>query len=388
MAIYGGSLAWSDFLPYGCHDISEGDVDAVRDVLASQWLTTGPSVEMFEEDLKNLTEAPFVVSVSSGTAALHTAYRALNASPGDEVITPPLTFIATQAAAIHCGLRPVMADVVSSSGTIDPEQVEKAITSKTRAIVAVDYAGHPADLGPLREIATQFNLALIEDASHSLGARYHQRPIGSISDITTFSFFPTKNIATGEGGAAAFLNEEFAARARLFARQGLIRDPEKFRITGEGPWHQEVHEVGLNYRLPDILAALGSSQLRRLNLFLQRRELLKQTYDTYLREVENLVLPSADLSVEPAWHLYALRVPRDARRKLFDYLRSLGIGVQVNYFPAHLQPALAPLGYRMGDFPVSEDWYAREISLPLHTRMKEQDALRVSDAIKKFFDTN
>lgn len=381
-------MAWGEFLPYGRHDISEEDMDAVRRVLGSEWLTTGPYVEAFEEDLKDLTEAPFVVSVSSGTAALHTAYRVLNANPGDEVITPPLTFIATQAAAVQCGLRPVMVDVDFSTGTMDPQLVEKAVTAKTRAIVVVDYAGHPADLVSLREIATQFNLVLIEDASHSLGARYHQRPIGSIADITTFSFFPTKNIATGEGGAVALLHEGLAASARLFARQGLVRDPKQFRVTGEGPWHQEVQELGLNYRLPDILAALGSSQLRRLGIFLRRRELLKQIYDASLREVESLVIPSQAPEVEPAWHLYALRVPIDARRELFDHLRALGIGVQVNYFPAHLQPALAPLGYRMGDFPVSEDWYAREISLPLHTRMNEDDALMVSDAIKQFFGVN
>ncbi len=377
----------SDFLPYGRHDISEADIEEVCRVLRSDWLTTGPEVEILERSVSDLTKAPHVVAVSSGTAALHAAYRALDCEPGDEIITPPLTFFATQAAAMHCGLRIVMADVNPATGTLDPYEAAQAISNRTRAIVAVDYAGQPADLVSLRAVADSHRVLLIEDASHSLGATSELGPVGSVADITTFSFFPTKNIATGEGGAVAFRDAELAHRARTFARQGLIRNREAFVLTDEGPWHQEVQEIGLNYRLPDILAALGTSQLRKLSAFTRRRDQIKKAYDRELQHLAGVRLPSQKQYGSPAWHFYPLRVPRDSRRSLFEFMRASGIGVQVNYLPAHLQPALADMGWERGDFPNAEAWYDEEISLPVHTQMTDEDVIRVVETIRKFGET-
>jgi dTDP-4-amino-4,6-dideoxygalactose transaminase len=233
-------------IPYGRHSINEEDIASVVSVMKSDWLTTGPLVEEFESALEKIVGAP-CVSVSSGTAALHCAYAAIGLEPGDEIITPPITFIATQATAVLFGAKIIFADVLPDTANIDPAAVEAAITSRTKAIVAVDYAGHPADLDELRTIADKHGLYLIEDAAHSIGSTYKNRKIGSIADITTFSFFPTKNMTTSEGGAVASIQPKLLEKVKRFSRQGLVRNPSEFRITDQGPWHQEVHEFGLNY---------------------------------------------------------------------------------------------------------------------------------------------
>ena len=363
-------------IPYGRHDIDESDVAAVVEVLRSDWLTTGPTVERFEEALAEWTGGIPVVCVSSGTAALHTAYAAAGLGPGDEVITPPITFVATQAALIHLGATPVFADVEVDTALIDPSSVEAAITPRTKAIVAVDYAGHPADMDRLRAIADRHKLLLIEDAAHSLGSTYKGRQVGSLADITTFSFFPTKNITTGEGGAVASPHPDILEKARRFSRQGLVRDLHNFVITTEGPWHQEVQEIGLNYRLTDIHAALGLSQLSRLAEFRAKRARMKWQYDEALSTTADIDIPPQRGDVEPMWHLYPLRVPATRRREIFELLRQTGIGVQVNYLPAYHHPALMHLA-SPNDFPASEEFYAREISLPLHTGLTEGSMRRV-----------
>ena len=253
-------------IPYGRQSISEEDIVAVTNALRSEWLTTGPLVEQFEEKISSIVGASSV-SVSSGTAALHCAYAAIGIEPGDEVITPPITFIATQATAAIMGAKIVFADVEADTANINPDSVESLITSNTKAIVAVDYAGHPAELLALRKIADKYGIYLIEDAAHSIGSKFRDKAVGSIADLTTFSFFPTKNITTGEGGAVSSKNQELLDKAKKFARQGLIRDKNRMRNPNEGPWHQEVHAFGLNYRLPDILCALGLSQISRITDF-------------------------------------------------------------------------------------------------------------------------
>ena len=232
-------------IPYGRHSINEDDIAAVVKALRSDWLTTGPLVEEFEAELEKVVGAP-CFTVSSGTAALHCAYAAIDLKPGDEVITPPITFIATQATAALFGAKIVFADIQPDTANINPLAVEAAITRRTRAIVAVDYAGHPADLDELRLIADKYNVYLIEDAAHSIGSTYKDRQVGSIADITTFSFFPTKNLTTGEGGAVSSINPTLLKKAKRFSRQGLVRDKNEFSIQDEGPWHQEVHHFGLN----------------------------------------------------------------------------------------------------------------------------------------------
>jgi dTDP-4-amino-4,6-dideoxygalactose transaminase len=323
-----------------------------------------------------------VVAVSSGTAALHTAYAAAGIGSGDEVITPPITFIATQATAVMLGATIVFADVQADTANIDPAAVEAAITSRTKAIVAVDYAGHPADMDELRVIADRHGLMLIEDAAHSLGSTYRGRPVGSLADITAFSFFPTKNITTAEGGAVAVRDSQMLMKAREFARQGLVRDSARHRIVDEGPWHQEVHSFGLNYRLPDVLSALGSRQLTRLDAFKARRAEIKASYDTHLAATSGVQTPVQRGVADPMWHLYPLRVPAVARRRVFEKLRADGIAVQVNYLPAHRHPVFADLGFREGMFLRAEEFYAGEISLPIFPALDDETVARVAESVK------
>jgi len=351
-------------IPYGRQSINDEDIAAVVASLKSDWLTTGPLVTEFETALEKVVGAP-CVTVSSGTAALHCAYAAIGLGPGDEVITPPITFIATQATAALFGATIVFADVQTDTANIDPIAVEAAITPRTKAIVAVDYAGHPADLDELREIADRHSIYLIEDAAHSIGSIYKGRPVGSIADITTFSFFPTKNMTTSEGGAIASINPILLEKAKRFSRQGLVRNETEFKIDKQGTWHQEVHEFGLNYRLPDVLCALGISQLKRLQTFKALRREVFENYHEILQEIPNLELPTKRDYVDPMWHLFPIRVSAEHRRKIFDKLRSAGFLVQVNYLPANQHPVFAEQGYNVLDTPEAQSFYSREISLPM-----------------------
>jgi dTDP-4-amino-4,6-dideoxygalactose transaminase len=355
-------------IPYGRHSINDEDIAAVVAVLKSDWLTTGPLVEQFENSLEKVVGAP-CITVSSGTAALHCAYAAIGLVPGDEVITPPITFIATQATAALFGATIVFADVQPDTANIDPRAVEAAITSRTKAIVAVDYAGHPADLDELRVIADRHGVYLIEDASHSIGSLYKGRTVGSIADITTFSFFPTKNLTTGEGGAVASIHPELLERAKRFSRQGLVRNPNEFRILDQGPWHQEVHEFGLNYRLPDILCALGISQLKRLKDFKTKKRTIFQSYIQQFNGIKGIELPSESFDVSVNWHLFPVRVDPQKRTAIFSNLRKAGIGVQINYIPVYWHPVFHDIGFRKGMYPNSDLFYSQEISLPMYSHL-------------------
>lgn len=370
-------------IPYGRQSIDNSDIEAVVEALKSELLTTGPLVERFESDLEMVVGAP-TVTVTSGTAALHCAYAAIGLKPGDEVITPPITFIATQAAATFFGAKIVFADIQIENGNIDPRSVLEAITPKTRAIVAVDFAGHPADLDELKKIAEAHNLFLIEDASHSIGSLYRNRPVGSIADLTTFSFFPTKNLTTAEGGAVSSTNPELLKKVRKFSRQGLTRDPEEFQLLAEGPWHQEVHEFGLNYRLPDVLCALGISQLTKIEEFKKKRKSIASRYELELRETEQLNLPQEKTYVDVNWHFFPIRVSPEKRRPLFDYFRANNVLVQVNYLPAYRHPVFNGYGIDRKNFPASEQFYAEEISLPIHVNLTSEDQSTVIELLKSF----
>ena len=366
-------------IPYGRHNIDESDIAAVVSALKSNWLTTGPIVEAFESALEKVVGAP-CVSVSSGTAALHCAYAAIGIQPGDEIITPPITFIATQATAALFGAQIVFADVQSDTANIDPGAVEAAITNRTKAIVAVDYAGHPADLDELRIIADRHGIYLIEDAAHSIGSLYKGRSVGSIADITTFSFFPTKNMTTAEGGAVASIHPHLLEKAKRFSRQGLVRNSSEFKINDQGSWHQEVHEFGLNYRLPDVLCALGLSQLQRLGEFKEKRNQIFSLYGESFKNLESIRTPTVKQEISPMWHLYPIQVNPNKRQIIFEELRKANIGVQVNYLPAHMHPVFAA-GNLKGMFPVSEAFYSREISLPMSTSLSSSEVLRVIDSV-------
>ena len=256
--------------------------------------------------------------------------------------------MATQATAIQLGAKIVFADVQEDTLNIDPVEVRSKITDKTKAIVAVDYAGHPADLDELRVIADEFNLVLIEDAAHSIGSSYKSRPVGTLADLTCLSFFPTKNMTTGEGGAVVTNDDFYAKRAMRFRGQGLVRNENEFLISGQGAWHQEVHEFGLNYRLPDILASLGSSQISKLMSFKESRSRIFRIYNEAFRDMQGIQIPVKRDDVDPMWHLYPIRVKNGRRREVFDHLRAQGIGVQVNYIPAYWHPAFNRDDYPLG----------------------------------------
>ena len=358
-------------IPYGRHSINDADIEAVVKALRSDWLTTGPLVEDFEAALERVVGAP-CISVSSGTAALHCAYAAIGLHPGDELITPPITFIATQATAAFFGAKIVFADIQPDTANIDPQAVEAAITPRTKAIVVVDYAGHPADLDELRAIADKNQIYLIEDAAHSIGSIYKGRPVGSIADITTFSFFPTKNLTTAEGGAVASIRPELLEKAKRFSRQGLVRNSQELLMKGEGPWHQEVHEFGLNYRLPDVLCALGISQLKRLESFKQARAVNYSRYGELLHDLSLVQLPTQRSYVDPTWHLYPIQVEAPNRKVIFEGLRKSGIGVQVNYIPANWHPVFWDEAIKFGTHPIAETFYRRQISLPMYFNLDEK----------------
>lgn len=374
-----------DVLPYGRQSVVEEDIEAVAAVLRGDWLTTGPAVRQFEEDLCALTGGVPTVAVTSGTAALHVAYAATGIGAGDEVVCAPMTFVATAATAVQRGAKVVFADVSAETGNLLPEAAAAAMTSRTRVVSAVDYAGHPAPHDELIKIAHDGGALLLDDAAHSIGGTWQGRPVGSLADITTFSFFPTKNLTTAEGGAVASPIPDLARRAAEFRNHGLVRDPARQRYPDEGGWHQEVHEFGLNYRLPDVLCALGSSQLRRLASFRARRAEIHARYTAGLSDVDGVRTPVTLPGAEPMWHLYPLRVRDGRRRAMFDHLRANGIGVQVNYIPVYWHPVFEDLGYRRGMCPNAEQFYSEELSLPLFPDLSDDDVDRVIDLVRAFF---
>jgi dTDP-4-amino-4,6-dideoxygalactose transaminase len=367
------------FLPYGRQDVDQSDVDAVAAVLNGDWLTTGPAVDAFETALSVAAGGTPCVSVTSGTAALHVAYAGLGVGPNDEVVTSPITFISTASSAALLGATVRFADVSDDTLNLDPDAAAAAVTARTAVIAAVDYAGHPAELDPLRKVADDAGASLLEDAAHSIGACYRGIPVGAIADVTTFSFFPTKHLTTAEGGAVAATDPDVASRARRFARIGRVPEPE--RHLDEGPWYYEMTTFGLNYRLPDVLCALGISQLRRLPQFVARRSAMVARYNQLLAGLPGLRLPVQRDDVDPAWHLYSVRVLDGRRREVYDRLREAGIGVQVNYVPVYWHPVFEELGYRRGMCPVAEAAYAELLSLPLFPRMSDEDQDRVVETL-------
>ncbi|MEU4193016.1 UDP-4-amino-4,6-dideoxy-N-acetyl-beta-L-altrosamine transaminase [Kribbella sp. NPDC026611] len=368
-------------LPYGRQSISEADIEAVTAVLRSDWLTTGPTVTAFEQAVSELAGGHRAVSCTSGTAALHIAYAALGVGPGDEVITTPMTFVATASCAALLGARITFADIDYNTGLIDPAAVEALLSDRSRVISAVDYAGQSADYDALQPLADRVGAKTLADAAHSVGGYANDRPVGDLADVTTMSFFPTKNLTTGEGGAVVCKDPATAQRAHEFHFIGLVRDPERFELKDEGPWHQEVHEYGVNYRLTDLGAALGLSQLRRLAEFKARRTAITARYNEAFAGVDGLRTPVQRAGVDPMWHLYPIRVLDGRRREIFERMRAAGIGVQVNYLPVYWHPVFAHQGYQRGLCPNAERYYAEELSLPLYPGLTDSDVNRVIETL-------
>ena len=386
LAIDGGSPVRATLLPYGRQSVDDADVQAVVEVLRSDWLTTGPKVVEFEEAFAARVGAAHAVSFSSGTAGLHAAAFAAGLTAGDEAITTPMTFAATANCVLYQGATPVFADVSSDTLNLDPDQVAGKISGKTRALIAVDYAGHPADLNAIRKLADQHELTVIEDACHALGAEYDGRSIGSVADLTVFSFHPVKHITTGEGGMVTTNNSKFAETLRRFRNHGISSDARQRQSAGQ--WHYEMVLLGFNYRLPDIVCALGIEQLKKLDANLARRREIAARYTDAFREIPGIIPPTVRPEVNPAWHLYPIRLDLKKlsadRGQIFRALRAENIGVNVHYIPVHLHPYYRErFGYSGGEFPIAEDAYARLISLPMFHAMTDQDVSDVVHAVSK-----
>ena len=373
-------------IPYGRQAIDEEDIRAVIEALASDWLTTGPKVEEFEKALADYVGVNYAVAVSSGTAALHCAMYAVGIGPGDEVIVPAMTFAATANSAIYQGGVPVFADVEGETLLLDPQSVEAHITTKTKAVVAVDYAGQPCDYDALREICGKHGLVLVADGCHALGGEYKGRKVGSLADLTVFSFHPVKHITTGEGGAIMTNSEELYSRLRLFRNHGMTSD---FRQRAEaGSWYYEIVDLGYNYRITDIQCALGCSQLKKLPEFLKRRREIAGRYDAFFADIPEVNPLSVQAAVQHAYHLYVVRIDLDAlaldRKTLFKQMRDKGVEVNVHYIPVHLHPYYRKrFGLGPGLCPVAEAAYERIVSLPVCPRLTDGEVQYVMNALEE-----
>ncbi len=375
----------STFLPFSPPAISEEEIAAVADTLRSAWITTGPKTKRFESEFAQYLGAPAALALNSCTAGLHLALITLGIGPGDEVITTPMTFCSSVNVIEHVGARPVLADIVPDTLTIDPMRVAEAITPRTRAIMPVHYAGHPADMAPLLEIARQHDLYVIEDAAHALPASYRGQRIGTIGDLTAFSFYATKNLTTAEGGMLTGA-PELIERARLLSLHGMSHDAWK-RYDASGSWYYEVVEAGWKYNMTDIQAAIGLVQLQRLPTMQQRRREIVARYNEAFGQDDALQIPTERPDAESAWHLYVLRLNLDRltvdRARFIEELRTRNIGTSVHFIPIHLHPYYRDkYGFQPEDFPVAYREYQRLISLPLHPGLSDDDVQDVIAAVK------
>ncbi|HEY7545694.1 MAG TPA: UDP-4-amino-4,6-dideoxy-N-acetyl-beta-L-altrosamine transaminase [Blastocatellia bacterium] len=386
LAIDGGDPVRKTVLPYGRQSIEEEDISAVVEVLRSDWLTTGPKVNEFERAFAARVGAREAVAVANGTAALHAAVYALRIGPGDEVIVPAMTFAASANCVVYQGGAPVFVDVERETLLIDVAQAESKITPRTKAIVAVDYAGQPCDYDSLRRIADRRGIAIIGDACHALGGKYKDRNVGTLGDLSVFSLHPVKHITTGEGGVITTDDEELARRMRVFRNHGITSDHRQ-REAG-GSWFYEMVDLGFNYRLTDLQCALGLSQLRRLDAWIERRQQIARHYDRAFEDIEAVSPLRVRRDVSHAYHLYVIRVRTELlsadRGRVFAALRAEGIGVNVHYVPVHLHPFYRErFGTKPGICPAAEAAYEQIISLPIFPMMTDADADDVIAAVRK-----
>ena len=386
LAIDGGTPVRKTLLPYGRQSIDEEDIQAVVDVLRSDWLTTGPKVAEFEEKIAAYVHARYAVAFSSGTAALHAAAFTAGLQAGDEAITTPLTFAATANCVLYQGAKPVFADILPGTLNIDPQQVADHLSSQTKAILPVDYSGQPADMQPLLDLADRHGFIVIEDACHALGAEYRGRRTGSVAHMTVFSFHPVKHLTTGEGGMVTTDNAVFAETLRRFRNHGISSDARQRQSAGQ--WEYEMVLLGFNYRLTDIGCALGLQQCDKLDENLARRREIAARYSAEFHSLPGVITPVVRSDVNPAWHLYPIRLDlnrlRVDRATIFRALRAENIGVNVHYIPVHLHPYYRErFGFRGGEYPVAERTYDSLISLPMFHGMNDRDVEDVMTAVAK-----
>lgn len=379
----------SKFIPYGKQHIDQEDINTVIEVLKSDFLTTGPKIKEFEDKLANYVGAKYAVAISNGTAALHAACFAAGIKEGDEVITSPITFAASANAVLYCGGKPVFADIDSKTYNIDPDDIRRKITDKTKAIIPVHYTGQPCDMDKILKIADEYNLIVIEDGAHALGGEYKDKKIGSIGDMTTFSFHPVKHITTGEGGVITTNDKELYEKLMMFRTHGITRDCDKL-MNDDAPWYYEQHHLGFNYRMTDIQAALGISQIKKLDEFLKKRREFAKIYNEELRNIDGIAIPYQLENTNSAWHLYVISLELEkmkaGRREIFEELRKRNIGVNVHYIPVYYHPYYQNLGYTKGLCPNAEKLYDGIITIPLYPMMSKDDIKYIVNSLKEIVD--
>ena len=386
-AVCGGTPVRETKIFYGHQYLDQADYDAVLEVLKSDYLTCGPKISELEEKLCKITGAKYAVACSNGTAALHMAAMAAGIGAGEELITTPITFAASANCALYCGAKPVFADINEKTYNIDPASVEEHITPATKAVVAVDYTGQAVELDRLLEICHKNNLVLIEDGAHSIGTKYNGKGVGSIADMTTFSFHPVKTITGGEGGAVLTNSEEYYQKLLLARSHGITRVPELMEYENEGPWYYEQVDLGYNYRMTDIQAGLIISQLDKLSMFSDRRKELVARYNAAFEKNDAIIVQEEIPQSDTTRHLYILRMDPEKltinRREFFDALAAENVCCNVHYIPVYYFPYYQKLGYQKGLCPKAEKLYDEMITLPLYYGMSDQDCDDVIKAVEK-----
>jgi len=389
LAIHGGQPTRVSYLAYGHQWIDDHDIESVINVLKGDYLTTGPYVDEFERQVAEYVGAEYAVAVANGTAGLHMACFAAGIEEGDEVIVSSMTFAASANCVLYQRGTPVFVDIDPVTYNIDLDDLEKKITNRTKVIIPVDFTGQSVDMDSIRKIADRYDLIVIEDAAHAFGSEYKGKKVGTAADMTMFSFHPVKPITTGEGGVVTTNNEELYRKMALFRTHGITRDRSSL-TENQGPWYYEQQYLGYNYRLTDLQCALGISQLRRLDEFIERRRSIVSKYNEALSGVAGVVTPyEADYS-NSGWHLYIIRLKMElfkgTRKDIFEALRAENIGVNVHYIPVYLHPYYQGLGYKKGICPNAEQLYQEMITLPLFPKMTDQDVQDVVTAVHKVLD--
>lgn len=387
LAIFGGTPVRKEKIYYGRQCIGEDDIAAVAETLRGPLITCGPRVEKLEEKLCEITTAKHAVAVSNGTAALHIACMAIGIKPGDEVIVSSITFAASSNCVLYCGGTPVFADIRPDTYNIDVEDVKRKITPRTKAIVAVDFTGQAVELDELKKICKEHNLYLIEDAAHSIGTKYNGKPVGSIADITTFSFHPVKTVTAGEGGACMTNDDELYKKLKLLRSHGITRDIDEMVNKSDAGWYNEQIMLGYNYRMTDFQAALLISQLGKLDRFSSRRKEIKKIYDTAFEDMPEILVQKTIPESDTTQHLYIIRLNPDRlkcnRREFFDALYAEGTCPQVHYLPVYMHSYYEKLGYKKGLCPVAEATYGQIMSIPFYAALSDKEVQDTIDAVKK-----
>jgi UDP-4-amino-4,6-dideoxy-N-acetyl-beta-L-altrosamine transaminase len=377
-----------EFIPYGSQWIDEQDIEAVTETLKSDYLTTGPKIKEFGDKFADYVDAKYAVAIANGTAALHAATYAAGIKEGDEVITTPISFAATANSILYQDATPVFADVDQKTYNIDPESIKEKITDKTKAIIPVHYTGQPCEMDTIKEIAAENDLIIIEDGAHAVGATYKEQKIGSIGDMTTFSFHPVKNMTTGEGGMITTDSKKLYDKLMKFRTHGITKDESEYINSSDGLWYHEQQELGYNYRITDIQAALGITQLKKLDKFLARRRKIVKKYNNEFKDVDGLIIPEQLENTNSAWHIYVLQLELEKltadRKQIFEALREKNLGVNVHYIPVYFHPYYQSLGYEKGICPKAERLYERIITIPLYPKMTDQ---QVNEVIKRIKST-